>query len=65
MRREEIIMSPRILRIIGIAFLVLAAVVAILDFLRGVSFGTYLLPALWVFVGAAFLVWASGKKVNK
>jgi hypothetical protein len=56
-------MSPRTLRVIGIAFLILAAVVAVLDFLRGVSLGTYLLPMLWVFVGAAFLMWASRKRV--
>ena len=56
-------MSPGILRICGIAFLVLAVVVAALDFWRGASLTAFFLPALWIFVGVALLMWAKGRRL--
>lgn len=51
------------MRIIGIMFMVLAVVAAILNLRRVADLGALYLPALLIFLGAAFMVRARNRRL--
>jgi hypothetical protein len=56
-------MNPKTLRIVGIAFLAAAAVVAVLN-LRGVAdLGAFALPTMLLIVGLAFVLRARKRRL--
>lgn len=56
-------MSPGILRIIGIVFMFLAAMVAVLNLRRVANLGAFFLPAILIVLGAAFLLRARNRRL--
>jgi hypothetical protein len=56
-------MSPKVLRIIGIVFMLLAVVVAVLNLRRVANLGAFYLPALLIVLGVAFIVRARNRRL--
>lgn len=56
-------MSAKTMRIVGIMFMVLAAVVAVLNLRRVADLGAFYLPALLIFLGAACFVGAKNRRL--
>lgn len=56
-------MSAKTLRIIGIVFMILAAIVAVLNLRRVADLGAFYLPALLIFLGAACMVQARNRRL--
>jgi hypothetical protein len=55
-------MSPKVLYIIGMIFLVAAAVLAILNLKRVADLGTFWVSAPLLIIGMAFVIWARRRK---
>jgi hypothetical protein len=56
-------MNPKTLRLIGIGFMVLAAVVAVMNLKRVGGLGLYFLPGMLVVIGAAFMVRSRNRRL--
>jgi hypothetical protein len=56
-------MSPKTLRILGIACMVVAAVIAILNLRRVANLGVFFLPAIFIVLGAAFFIRAKNRRL--
>jgi hypothetical protein len=56
-------MSRRTMRIIGIVFMMLAALVAVLNLRRVANLGAFYLPAILIMVGAAFILRARNRRL--
>jgi hypothetical protein len=56
-------MSPTILRIIGIVFMVMAAVIAVLNLKRVADLGAFFLPAILIVIGLAFILRARNRRL--
>lgn len=56
-------MSAKHLRLIGCAFMLLAAVVAVLNLRRVANLGAFYLPALLIVLGAAFIIRAKNRRL--
>jgi hypothetical protein len=56
-------MSAKTMRLLGSAFMILAALVAILNLRRVANLGAYYLPALLIVLGAAFMLRARNRRL--
>lgn len=56
-------MTPKNMRIIGIAFMVIAAVIAILNLRRVANLGAFYLPSIFIVLGVAFIVRARNRRL--
>jgi hypothetical protein len=55
--------TPKTMRVIGIVFMLLAAVVAVLNLRRVANLGAFYLPALLIVLGAAFILRARNRRL--
>ncbi len=51
------------MRIIGIAFMVIAAVIAILNLRRVADLGAFFLPSIFIVLGLAFIVRSKNRRL--
>lgn len=56
-------MNPKTMRLIGIGFMVLAAVVAVLNLKRVGNLGAYFLPGVLIVIGVAFIVRSRNRRL--
>ena len=56
-------MSPAILRITGIVFMVMATLVAILNLKRVADLGAFFVPAILIVIGAGFILRARNRRL--
>jgi hypothetical protein len=56
-------MNPKYMRIIGVAFLVIAAVIAILNLRRVANLGAFFLPSIFMVIGMAFILRARNRRL--
>ena len=56
-------MSPATLRIIGIVFMVMAALVAVLNLKRVADLGAFFLPSMLIVIGLAFILRARNRRL--
>lgn len=56
-------MTPKNMRIIGIVFMVIAAVIAILNLRRVANLGAFFLPSIFIVLGVAFIVRAKNRRL--
>jgi hypothetical protein len=56
-------MNPKTLRLVGIGFMALAAVVAVLNLRRAGGLGLYFLPGVLIVIGAAFIARSRNRRL--
>ena len=56
-------MTPQTMRIIGIVFMVMAAIVAILNLKRVADLGAFFIPAILIIIGAGFILRARNRRL--
>jgi lipopolysaccharide export LptBFGC system permease protein LptF len=56
-------MNPKTMRLIGIAFMVLAAVVAVFNLRRAGGLGLYFLPGVLIVIGVAFIARSKNRRL--
>lgn len=56
-------MSTGVLRAIGVVFMILAAIMAVLNLRRVANLGAFYLPAILIVLGAAFILRARNRRL--